>query len=148
MGSGWTAARVSDAVAVTPRGQSDLVAVTARDADPAVAARLSNTYTDIALEQRRRAVAPYVRSEITRLEEFIAERTADADAAQLAEHRDTLRRLSVILTDGDPTLSISSRALPPTSSSAKPAAFVVAVALVVGLVAGLGVAILRSEVAG
>jgi capsular polysaccharide biosynthesis protein len=146
LGGGWTESRVARAVAVTPRGESDLVAVSATESNGKLAAHVANVYAREALNVRREAIAPYVRNGIQRLKATIQVSENQTGAAQ-ATDEDTLSRLNAILVQGDPTLSIASAALPPTASTAKSARLVIAIALLVGFLVGIGLAFFRSATA-
>lgn len=145
LGSGWTQRKVSDAVVVVPRGESDIVAITATDDSASRATRLANAYARAALRVRRAALRPYVEPAISRLRMAIG---GTDSAAQATIDRDTLGRLQQVITLGDPTLSIAAVALRPTSGTEKPRSLVLAVALIAGLLIGIGAAFLRSAADG
>jgi capsular polysaccharide biosynthesis protein len=140
LGGTWDRADVERAVLVTPRGQSNLLAITATDGNAETAANVANVFAQAALDARKAAIAPYVEAQVRRMEETVIGR---GDAATAEE---VLRRLRSVLEAGDPTLSISSPALTPTSSTAKSPGLVLAIALVAGLLVGVGGILLRSVV--
>lgn len=122
--SGWTERKVEDAVQVQPRGESNLVAISAKSEDPEEAAALANRYANAALEFRRQAIAPALRREVRAVEEAPDSGTS-------------LQRLRAAQANGDPTLSIVSPARPPSSSSLISAKVVLLAALLVGLLVGI-----------
>jgi capsular polysaccharide biosynthesis protein len=124
LGSEWTERKVEDAVLVQPRGESNLVAISAEAASPKEAATLANRYADAALEFRRQVIAPALRREVRAVEE-----SPDSGTS--------LQRLRAAQANGDPTLSIVSPARPPSSSSLISAKVVLAAALLVGLLVGI-----------
>jgi capsular polysaccharide biosynthesis protein len=126
LSSDWTQEKIEESVQVQPRGESNLVAITAEAKDPDVAAEVANRYADVALELRRQTIAPALRREISAVEEE-------------AESGTSVQRLTDALAHGDPTLSISSPARPPASSSLISAPLVLIAALVVGLLVGVAI---------
>lgn len=124
LGSDWSEEEVEDAVGVAPRGESNLVAVTARSGDPDEAAEIANRYANAALQFRRRSIEPAVEREISAVEAEAGSETS-------------LQRLRDVKDNGDPTLSISSPARPPSGSSLPSAQLVLLAALVVGLLVGV-----------
>jgi uncharacterized protein involved in exopolysaccharide biosynthesis len=112
-------------VQVQPRGESDIVAITAEADSPSEAARVANLYATAALNARRRAIEPGLEQEIKIL-------SGQPDSGERIE------RLRAAQQHGDPTLSIASPAQPPTGSSSQSAKLVLLVALIVGLLVGLG----------
>lgn len=133
LGDEWTERKVEDAVGVAPRGESNLVAITAQSGDPEEAAEVANRYANAALQFRRRSIEPALEREI---------RAVEAEAGSAA----SLQRLRDAKQNGDPTLSISSPARAPSDSSLPSAALVLIAALVVGLLVGVA-GILVADVA-
>ncbi len=124
LGGDWTELKVEEAVGVAPRGESNLVAITAQSEDPEEAAEIANLYADAALQLRLRSIEPALEREI---------RAAKVEAGSAA----SLQRLRDAKANGDPTLSISSVAQAPSSSSLPSAPLVLLAALVVGLLVGI-----------
>jgi len=124
LGSEWTERKVEDVVEVRPRGESNLVAISASSEDPDEAATVANRYANAALEFRRQAIAPALRREVRAVEEA-------------PDNGTSLQRLRAAQANGDPTLSIVSQARPPTSSSLISAKVVLLAALLVGLLVGI-----------
>jgi capsular polysaccharide biosynthesis protein len=124
LGGDWTELKVEDAVGVAPRGESNLIAITAQSGDPEEAAEIANRYANAALQFRRRSIEPALEREI---------RAVEAEAGSAA----SLQRLRDAKANGDPTLSISSPARAPSSSSLPSAPLVLLAALIVGLLVGI-----------
>lgn len=124
LGGDWTELKVEDAVGIAPRGESNLVAITAQSGDPEEAAEIANRYANAALQFRRRSIEPALQREI---------RAVEAEAGSAA----SLQRLRDAKANGDPTLSISSPARAPSSSSLPSAPLVLLAALIVGLLIGI-----------
>jgi capsular polysaccharide biosynthesis protein len=124
LGSEWSAAKVESTVRVQPRGESNLVAISAETEDAEEAARIANRYASTALDFRRQAIAPALRREIRAVEEE-------------PENGTSVQRLRDALANGDPTLSVASQARPPSTSSTISTRLVLLAALVVGLLIGV-----------
>ena len=123
-GSDWTQQEVEDAVGVAPRGESNLVAVTAQSEDPDEAAEVANRYANAALQFRRRSIEPALEREIRAVE---AEAGGDTGLQRLRDAKE----------NGDQTLSISSPARAPSSSSLPSPPLVLLAALIVGILVGV-----------
>jgi capsular polysaccharide biosynthesis protein len=124
LGGDWTEQKVEDAVGVAPRGESNLVAVTAQSDNADEAAEVANRYANAALQFRLRSIEPALEREI---------RAVEAEGGNGAG----LQRLRDAKANGDPTLSISSPARAPSSSSLPSAPLVLLAALIVGLLVGI-----------
>jgi capsular exopolysaccharide synthesis family protein len=136
LGGGWTAESVLENIAVEPQGESSVLAVTGTDDTAAGAARLSNEFVSSALAVRRHDVMRGINAAIERLEE-------SASQGEGTEQR--LNRLREIQQAGDPTLTLSQPAIPPTSPSQLSPVIVVFLALLAGLAIGLGGALLLEQ---
>jgi len=141
LGSSWTADQVAAMVDVLPEGESDILAITAKAADPDVAARVANEFARSALEVRGRTIGPILDERIASIErdlEAEPDRSSPA-ATDLAERLASLRALRT--DDGDPTLSLTQRADPPAAPVGPSRAILVIVSVFAGLAVGLGVAL-------
>jgi Mrp family chromosome partitioning ATPase/capsular polysaccharide biosynthesis protein len=149
LGHGWTAARVQQAVSVTPLGQSDILKVTAQLDSPRSAARLANAFASAAVNYRASIVQRNVRAQLdelnTRLLQVSAGGTGVANvslAQQLASRIAALRSAQVSGTD--PSLSVTELATPPSSPSGAPHWLILLLALIGGVAIG-SVAALAAE---
>ena len=124
LGGEWTDLEVENAVGVAPRGESNLVAITAQSEDPEEAAEVANRYANAALQARRRSIEPALEREI---------RAVGSEAGATA----SLQRLRDVKENGDPTLAVASAAVAPSDSSLPSAPLVLLAALVVGLLVGI-----------
>jgi capsular polysaccharide biosynthesis protein len=124
LGEDWSQAKVEGAVQVQPRGESNIVAITAESEGAEEAARVANSYTHAALEFRRQTITPALQREIQAVEEGSGNGTS-------------LQRLRNAEQNGDPTLSIASQAQQPTESALISTKLVLLAALVVGLLVGI-----------
>lgn len=125
LGGGWTISKVEGDIAVVPRGESNLVAVTATSTDAEEAAEAANVYAAAALQHRRQTLEPYIKREIAIL-------TGEPGSTE------ELKQLRAAAKEGDPTLSLATRAEPPTGESGPGKKLVLAIAVIVGLLVGAG----------
>lgn len=132
LASDVTAEEVEGQVAVIPRGQSNIVAITATTDSAESAAQTATAYAKAALELRRRALAPAVREELG---------IAGAESDEAA-------RLRSIQQNGDPTLSLAAAAQVPSGSSDLSAEMVLLLAFLIGIMVGLGAMLLIDVVRG
>ncbi len=141
IGGDWTPERVNASVDVQPQGESDVLSVTASAADPVAAARLANQYARAALEARDDVLRPMVATLIDETERDLRAETDPSGpvALNLAARLGDLRAIG---TGGDPTLSLTRMATPPTAPVGPPRWLLVALTLVAGLAAGIGIALL------
>jgi Capsular polysaccharide biosynthesis protein len=121
---GMTQAKVENAVEVQPRGESNLVAVSAHSGSATEATGIANDFASSALRARRFVLVPALRQEL---------RVLKGQAGRANQ----IARVRGALTFGDPTLSVSSRALPPTEASSPSSKLILLVALIVGLLVGV-----------
>lgn len=139
LGNDWTRRKVSAAVDVQPKGETNILQVTAVAETPDLAARLANTFAESALSVRRAtmraqaaAAIPSVRARLRQL---------PPGSGGVAELQTKLNRLEALRTGQDPTLSLAQRATPSSSQVGPSAAMVLALALLAGAVLGVGTAL-------
>ena len=139
LGGDWTPAAVMAAVEVEPKGESNILSVTARTDDSREAARLANEFARSALAVRDQALGRQISLKLAQLEARL-ERLPGASlaAADVGARVDALQSIQ---TDGDPTLSIAQPASVPTSSAGAPSWLIVALALLAGFALASGTAI-------
>lgn len=142
LGRGWTRQRVLERVQIEPRGESNVIAITATAEGAEQAARVANLYTQEALDARRRQLEDVLASRISRLQARLDVGGPSSEAADIGQRLAALRAIADI---GDPTLSIAQAAAVPTSSSSPGPALVGGAAVFAGLVLGLGAALLASR---
>lgn len=144
LGGDWTADKVLDAISIQPEGESNIVAVTAQADDPQLAARIANTFAATSLATRAKALRAQIDQELKRL------RAGDQPTAPPGEESDVdlrIRQLEALQERGDPTLSLSQRATPPTSATGAGPLLVILLALLAG-VALAAVATILLELTG
>jgi tyrosine-protein kinase len=135
LGKPWTEGSVSSAVSVSPRGASDVIAVTADTSGGADAARVANAYAKAAIAYRAAVVQSEIATTLSSLTARLAlVKPTSAEAQALAT---TVGQLRTIQGKGhEPTMSISQFALPASSPTGAPRWLIIALALLGGLVLG------------
>ncbi len=137
LGGGLTGSEVSGNVDVQPLGQSNILSVTASSGTPAEATRLANQYALSALA---------VRNEQIRGQVEVAIRSVGSRPS--ADDRPRLAQLRAVRADGDPTLTLSQAARPPSSAGGAPAWLVLALAAIAGFTLGSIAAVLMERLDG
>lgn len=134
--------RLLELVQVTPQEQSNIVTITAEDASPEGAARIANGFADVMIAQRtalfQRELRAVVERLSSRLQELGPSRRNSAEAVALADRLGDLRGL---IGARDPTLQIASRAVAPANAAWPKPQLSIAVALLAGLLLGMGIAV-------
>ena len=138
MGAGWDGERVTKSVSVTPRGQSNVLAVTARAPSAGEASQLANAYAARALANRNTIVQQNVASKLRALNASLARRRGVASAT--AERQELAVRIvqleTVRATGRDPTLQMAQEAEPPTRPGGLPGWLLVALSALLGFAVG------------
>ena len=144
MGPGWSGPGVAGSTSVSPRGQSSVLAVTAKASSPATSAKLADTFARAAVESRARIVQRNIASRITTVQKRIARlsRTLPTTSPELQTLTTQLGELQAAQdTGGDPTLAVSQQAQPGSASGAPRWLIVLIAALAgfaIGCIAALG----------
>jgi succinoglycan biosynthesis transport protein ExoP len=144
-GEGWTATRVASAIDVQPEGGSDVLSVTARAGEPAVAARLANQFARAALDARNGEIRGIVRPLIRETERDLSA-VSDPSSAVAVDLAERLGDLRPILAGGDPTLSFSRPAVPPTSAVGPSSRLLALLSVLSGIAVGIGSALIIDAV--
>ncbi len=144
LGGGQTPAGVAGEVSVSPEGQSDIVAVTAADHDPALAAKLANTYAQEFIAFRRDAdrakiagAQQLVQTQLTQLARQ-GQRTG-ANVASLQNRAEELGILASLQTGNAELVQPAQTPATPSSPRTKRN---VGLGLVLGLLLGIAAALL------
>jgi capsular polysaccharide biosynthesis protein len=139
LGFDWTPERVDGAVTVEPVGQTDVIAVTAQAGSSEKATQIANTFAAAALRARATALRPRIQALKAQMQtELQAERDSSSQVA--VDLSEGLSELSALEAAGDPTLSLTRRANGPATAVGTASWIVLALALVGGLIAGAGAA--------
>jgi succinoglycan biosynthesis transport protein ExoP len=142
LGHGWSERRVRDHTDVQVRGASNLVAVTARAADPDEAAELATTFAQTALTIRREQLAEAFQETIGQVESELDGLPRDRQRSGYADQlRLRLNTLQVAQRVGDPTLSLAQPAPVPTGATGVSDWLLIVAALLAGAVVGLLLAV-------
>ncbi|MFN8161327.1 MAG: division plane positioning ATPase MipZ [Solirubrobacterales bacterium] len=140
LGPGWDEQKVLDAVSVIPEGQSNILAVTAKSDNADEAARVANTFVVSVTVARDRALRLQAERQIRTAEARLADAVPGSAEEQALISR--VDRLNSLLANGDPTITPSEKATPPTSPTGAGPIIVIPLALIAGLVLGTGTAAL------
>lgn len=146
MGAGWNTGRVQKAITVAPRGQSNVLAITAQAGTPQDARLLANRYATAAVSSHGAAVQRQVAQELVGLngrlkllEHFSPTSSQTQDLATRVTQLQALSNLG-----GDPSLSLTQFAQDPGSATGASHVLILALALMAGLTVG-GLAALATE---
>lgn len=138
MRGGWTERAVRATVTVAPRGQSNLLGVTARAATAAEASRLANTFASTAVVWRSKVVLRNIDVKLRALEvRFKALGGGTAAGVGRDELAARIAQLEALRATGaDPTLRVAQAASLPTSPTGLPMWFLVLLSAIVGFALG------------
>ena len=137
----WTGDRVLDATRVEPQGDSDLLLITATAGEPEEAAAVANAFARSTVAVRSENLRRIGQIRIDQLEARL-ESLPPTDQGARAEFAARLDQIEFALQRGDPTVSMSQGAVAEDSPTGSPAALIVGLALIAGLVLGSGTAVL------
>jgi len=113
MGPGWSGPGIAGSTSVSPRGQSSVLAVTARASSAARAARLADTFARAAVETRGRIVQRNIAARVSAVQARVdrLSHTVPATSPELQGLATQLGELRAAQdTGGDPSLSVSQQA--------------------------------------
>ena len=131
---------VGGSIEVNPMGESNILAVSATAESSEEATRMANEFARAALEVRDEELvelAGVLRDELeTRLGAI-----PDTDPETRATLAARIDQISSVEETGDPTLTLSQPAVPPTSAEGPPGVLIIFLAAIVGFALGTGAAI-------
>ena len=134
LADGTSASQVRGAIRVQPRGESNVLAVTARANSAERAARLANEYTRQSLELRRRALMAQLRVAISQLRARLSRPNSDPSGAG-AQRLEALQ--AAYNARRDPTLALSEQAVVPGSAIGVSKRVLIGLGAIGGLAAGM-----------
>ncbi len=139
LGHGWTKKRVDEAISVQPRGEANVVSITGNAGSAAGAARVANTYARNSLAVHVSQLSSEAAAQISQLQARQKSLPAGetAGASQIAER---LVALSAVAAGHDPNFSLLQAAILPTSASGSSTKLILVLALLAGLLIGVGAA--------
>jgi non-specific protein-tyrosine kinase len=151
---GLTAKQIQDKITVEPRGDADVVDVRARDKDPKFAVTLADTFAEQYIVFRRQAdraeIADARQLVATQLQQLRNSSGTDQEGADVAEQRATLTqqldRLDLVISLQTGNAQLVQRARLPTVPSTPKPKRNVALGLVLGVLLGVGLALLFDRV--
>jgi Mrp family chromosome partitioning ATPase len=137
LGGGWTEGGVRGAVSVTPRGQSNVLAVTARASTPEDASNLANAFAHAAVQARTEIVQQNIAAKLRALDARFRQPGAIATATGQQELALRIVQLEAVrATKADPTLQVAQDAEPPSGSTGLPRLLLVVLSAIVGFAIG------------
>ena len=140
--STWSRERILGAVDITPVGQSNIVTITGNASEPELAARFANGFANALIDQRTEIFQQQLQSTIralqARLRAIPPDQRTVGEGAALAGRLGSLVPLSG---QSDPTLQVSSAAVPPESPSWPRPVLTIAIALFASVLLGVGAAV-------
>jgi len=143
---GLTADMVGDSIEVSPEGESDIVAVEAVAGEPRLAALIANTFAREYIAFRRQADRAKVREAQTvvqtRLDELSPEELLGPAGRELEERSRELEILTSLQTGN---AELVQPADPPESASSPQPRRNVAIGILLGMLLGVGLALLREQ---
>ena len=128
-------------VSVTPQEQSSILTVTGKAATPDDAARIANAFANALIAERSRELQREVRGAVARISQQVKRLQAQGATTEAAALADQLSALQTLLGAKDPTLQVVSPAVPPEQAAWPRPVLSLAIALLAGLLLGLGIAI-------
>ena len=140
LGGDWNADRVLSAVGVNPVGESNVLAITAKAESADEASRIANLFARAALDTRASVLGKQAAREIARLRAQALETPRDSSSEELLNER--IAQLEGVESHGDPTLTFSEKATPPTTPTGTSASVIIVLALIGGFALGSGAAVL------
>jgi capsular exopolysaccharide synthesis family protein len=128
---------------VKPVGQSNVVSLVATASNAAQAARIANAYAEAVLSLRAAELERQLEATITRLQTRLTSLNGGSASNQAIgrQIRQRIAQLTPLVGAGDPTMSLLSAAVPPTSASWPRPALSVLVAFICALLLGIGLAL-------
>jgi len=143
LGRGLTGEDITEAVAVSPEGQSDLVSVEGTQPDPRFAAVLANTFANEYIAIRREADRAKVReAQVLVQRQLQALPPGDRGGRDVQSLRDRAQQLQILASLQTGNAELAQAAVPPPDPSSPRTLRNVGLALLLGLALGVGIALL------
>lgn len=134
---------ISAHVSATPVAASNLVSVAAEENTPELAAEVANSFAKNVVADRDAKLRAQLRPVITDLKERAESPAGEVPGSTLPEQLIQLERLYEA---GDPTIQFETKAVPPASPSSPKPTLTIVVALIGGLLLGIGAAFVKQAV--
>lgn len=134
--------KILESIDVQPQQQSNILTIVGKADDPDEAAALANAFAEVLIEERTEAFQEELQAVVARLEARLAAiSTEDRAAPEAVAISQRLGDLSALSGANDPTLQVASSAVAPLSAVWPRPALSIAIALLVSLLVGTGVAL-------
>jgi receptor protein-tyrosine kinase len=138
LSSSESVTQIQDDVQVSPIGSSNVIAVTASQPTPENAADLANAYAAAGIAERNAALRQRIEALLPSLRSRAANSSPTSVSAQSLGAE--VAQLESLKVSGDPTIKVENQAQPPTSPSWPRPVLTIGLALLAGLVLGIGIA--------
>ncbi|HEY4280659.1 MAG TPA: Wzz/FepE/Etk N-terminal domain-containing protein [Conexibacter sp.] len=132
---GWTPDAIDTAIDVEPRGDTNVLAITAKTSSPTTAPELANAYMRGALQVRSQALNSQLDATISALNQRLAQ-LGRGDPPTSASLNQQISQLEAIRSGGDPNFSALQLAVPPGVRLGAPRWLVLALAIFGGVLVG------------
>ena len=139
LGLDTTSRELLEAVTISPLQQSGIVAIKVKDEDPELAANIANAFPDVLIKQQTAEFQRQMRSAIEGLQAQL--RTGTLSRGEQVALEDRLAQLRTFVGRPDPTLELLSPASLPTDPYWPRPILSIVVAILAGLLLGIGAAI-------
>jgi polysaccharide biosynthesis transport protein len=143
LGHGLTAGKVGESVSVGVKGETGVIEVSTTSTSPVLAAAIANTYTSQFVDEQQNANRKFLKSALAQVNKQLAllppSQRFGTDALNLQERAQTLRYLAGL---GYNNAQVAGEALVPSSPSSPKTKRNTILGAVLGLLLGLGVALL------
>ncbi|HEX6420801.1 MAG TPA: hypothetical protein VFZ77_20020 [Acidimicrobiales bacterium] len=147
LGEPWTGERVRGAVAVTPQGQTNVLAITATAGDAREAAEVADAYATAVQATRNAALEAEAGAAIERLDEELAALPADQDPPRAQALGTRIAELEQVRLGGDPSISLLEPAQVPSSPAGAPPLLILAAVLAAALALAPAAALMAERLA-
>ena len=141
LGHGLTAEKVFDSVSVAGKGESDVVAISATSASPALAAAIASTYASEFVKDQQQATRRYYKSALALVRKQLAvlspQQRIGPDGLELQDRAQTLALLTGLK---ESSVQVAAEALVPASPSSPKTSKNVVLGGFLGLLVGLSLA--------
>jgi capsular polysaccharide biosynthesis protein/Mrp family chromosome partitioning ATPase len=134
---------VSRLITVTPQQQSDILTISARSGSPDKAAQIANAFAQAFVAERTARFQHDLRNIVASLSRRLHALNNVPGSAETAALATQIASYQALYGDADPTLQIASAAIPPSKPASPRTLVALAVAGMLGLLLGVGVAVAR-----
>jgi capsular polysaccharide biosynthesis protein len=128
-------------VSVAPQEQSSILTITGSASSAGEAANIANAFADALVAQRTEELQGAARAAVARLSQQLQTLRKVGNTTEAAALANQIGAVRTLVGGNDPTLQIASRAVPPATAAWPRPVLSVVVALIAGLLLGMGIAV-------